>query len=243
MYFLQYICFYQPKKTVKKIIKQYFNVAVSVDNVVFGFDADGLKVLLISRGSEPFSGSWALPGDLISPEMDLEYSAERVLKQLTGLDQLYMEQIQTFGRVDRHPFGRVFTIAYFALIKVEQYHPQASSWAKDVAWFKVTEIPTLPFDHREILEYARRELKNRIRTQTLVFELLPKYFTLTELQFIHESILEEEFDVRNFRKKTLSSGIIEETGRLQKNVTHRPAKLYRFNASKAKQLDFEGGIL
>lgn len=230
-------------KNLKKIIKQYFNVAVSVDNVVFGFDADGLKVLLISRGSEPFTGSWALPGDLISPEMDLEYSAEKILKQLTGLDQVYMEQIQTFGSVDRHPFGRVFTIAYFALIKVENYHPQAASWAKDVAWFKVTEIPKLPFDHREILEYARRLLKNRIRTQPLVFELLPKYFTLTELQFIHESILEEEFDVRNFRKKILSSGIIEETGKLQKNVTHRPAMLYRYNAAKAKQLGFEGGIL
>ncbi|MEI8100112.1 MAG: NUDIX domain-containing protein [Bacteroidota bacterium] len=139
----------------------FFKAAVSVDNVVFGFDQSGLKVLLIYRGADPYRNCWALPGDLISLDSDLSSSAEKVLQDLTGLDKVYMEQIHTFGKVDRHPFGRVFTVAYFALIKIEDYNIHPSSWAEEAAWFPISEIPDLPFDHNEILLFAKDQLKTK----------------------------------------------------------------------------------
>jgi 8-oxo-dGTP diphosphatase len=181
-----------------------------------------------------------LPGDLISLDTDLSSSAEKVLQDLTGLDKIYMEQIHTFGKVDRHPFGRVFTVAYFALIKIDDYNIHPSSWAEEAAWFPISEIPELPFDHNEILAFAKEQIKSKIRRQPIGFELLPKYFTLTELQKLYESILETEFDVRNFRKKILSMDFISETGLKQSSVTHRPAKLYKYNAKKYNKLTNSG---
>ena len=182
-------------------LDHYFKAAVSVDNVVFGFDNEELKILLIYRGAEPYKNYWALPGDLINLDSDLDNSAVNVLKSLTGLNDIYMEQIRTFGRVDRHPFGRVYTVAYYALIKSEDYKVSAQSWAEEADWFPISKLPELPFDHNEIVEFAKQQLKMRIRVQPVGFELLPKYFTLSELQKLYEAILETEFDVRNFRKK------------------------------------------
>lgn len=221
---------------MEKIVAPYFRAAVSVDNVVFGFDKSGLNILLIYRGAEPYRNCWALPGDLISLDNDLISSAEKVLQDLTGLERLYMEQIQTFGNVDRHPYGRVFTVAYFALIKIEDYHLHPSSWAEEAEWFPIAEIPDLPFDHNEILAFAKNQLKTKIRRQPIGFELLPKHFTLTELQTLYESILETEFDVRNFRKRILSMDFISDTGLKQTSVTHRPAKLYKYNAKRYNNL-------
>ena len=204
-------------------LDHYFKAAVSVDNVVFGFDNEELKILLIYRGAEPYKNYWALPGDLINLDSDLDNSAVNVLKSLTGLNDIYMEQIRTFGRVDRHPFGRVYTVAYYALIKSEDYKVSAQSWAEEADWFPISKLPELPFDHNEIVEFAKQQLKMRIRVQPVGFELLPKYFTLSELQKLYEAILETEFDVRNFRKKILSTGFILESGFKQTGVTHRPA--------------------
>jgi 8-oxo-dGTP diphosphatase len=223
-------------KRMDKHFESYFKAAVSVDNVVFGFDLTGLKVLLIYRGADPYRNCWALPGDLISLDTNLIDSAEKVLQDLTGLEEIYMEQIHTFGKVDRHPYGRVFTVAYFALIKIDDYHLHPSSWAEEAAWFPISEIPELPFDHNEILSYAKDQLKSKIRRQPIGFELLPKHFTLTELQTLYESILETEFDVRNFRKKILSMDFISDTGLKQTSVTHRPAKLYKYNAKRYSNL-------
>jgi len=213
-------------------LDHYFKAAVSVDNVVFGFDNEELKILLIYRGAEPYKNYWALPGDLINLDSDLDNSAVNVLKSLTGLNDIYMEQIRTFGRVDRHPFGRVYTVAYYALIKSEDYKVSAQSWAEEADWFPISKLPELPFDHNEIVEFAKQQLKMRIRVQPVGFELLPKYFTLSELQKLYEAILETEFDVRNFRKKILSTGFILESGFKQTGVTHRPAKLYKYNAKR-----------
>ncbi len=213
-------------------LNQYFQAAVSVDNVVFGFDNEVLKILLIYRGAEPYKNYWALPGDLINLESDLDNSAVNVLQSLTGLDDIFMEQIRTFGRVDRHPFGRVYTVAYYSLIKSEDYKVSAQSWAEEADWFPISKLPELPFDHNEIVEFAKQQLKMRIRVQPVGFELLPKYFTLSELQKLYEAILETEFDVRNFRKKILSTGFILDTGLKQTGVTHRPAKLYKYNAKR-----------
>lgn len=221
-------------------LQKYFQAAVSVDNVVFGFDETGLNVLLIYRGAEPYRNCWALPGDLISLDTNLDTSAVTVLQNLTGLQHLYMDQIRTFGRVDRHPYGRVFTVAYFALIKIEDYRVSAQSWAEEAAWFPIHDVPDLPFDHNEILEFAKEQLKMKIRKQPIGFELLPKHFTLSELQRLYEAILDEEFDVRNFRKKILSMDFIADTGLKQNAVTHRPAKLYKYNARKYNKLITSG---
>jgi 8-oxo-dGTP diphosphatase len=222
-------------------LQPYFNAAVSVDNVIFGFDHSGLTVLLVYRGAEPFRNHWALPGDLIDLTTDTpDSAASKVLRNLTGLDEVYTDQIRTFGRLDRHPYGRVFTVAYFALIKTEEYTLEASSWAEQAAWFPINEIPDLPFDHNEILDYAKEMLKLKIRKQPIGFELLPKHFTLTELQRLYEAILEKEFDVRNFRKKILSMDFITETGMKQNSVTHRPAKLYKYNSRKYAKMPASG---
>ncbi len=221
-------------------IESFFKAAVSVDNVVFGFDQSGLKVLLIYRGAEPYRNCWALPGDLIQLDVDLNTSANAVLQNLTGLQEIFMDQIRTFGRVDRHPYGRVFTVAYFALIRIEKYRVSAQAWAEQAEWFPVNEIPDLPFDHNEIIEYAKENLKQRIRKQPIGFELLPEYFTLTELQRLYESILDRELDVRNFRKKILSMDFIVETGMKQNAVTHRPAKLYKYNPEQYYRLQNSG---
>jgi len=218
-------------------LQSYFQAAVSVDNVVFGFDENGLNVLLIYRGAEPFRDTWAIPGDLINLKDETpDSSAVKVLKNLTGLDNVYMDQIRTFGSLGRHPYGRVFTVAYFALIKIQDYSLEAASWAERAEWFPINKLPDLPFDHNEILSYAKDLLKMKIRKQPIGFELLPKYFTLTELQRLYEAILEKEFDVRNFRKKILSMDFISDTGLKQNSVTHRPAKLYKYNSRKYNKL-------
>jgi 8-oxo-dGTP diphosphatase len=218
-------------------LQAHFQAAVSVDNVIFGFDTNGLNVLLIYRGAEPFRDHWALPGDLIDLKTDTPDSAAvKVLRNLTGLEELYIDQIRTFGRLDRHPYGRVFTVAYFALIKTQDYSVEASSWAEQAEWFPINELPDLPFDHNEIFNYAKELLKMKIRKQPIGFELLPKHFTLTELQRLYEAILEKEFDVRNFRKKILSMDFITDTGLKQHSVMHRPAKLYKYNSRKYAKL-------
>ena len=217
---------------LQKESHNHFKAAVTVDNVIFGFDGKALKVLLIYRGAEPYKDRWALPGDFVPLDENLNQSAIHVLRSLTGLDNIYMEQVHAFGDVNRHPFGRVFTIAYYALIKVEDYQVQASSWVEEAAWFPINEIPELPFDHMEILEFAKQQLRNKIRTQPIGFELLPKHFTLTQIQELYEAVLEREFDTRNFRKKLLSMNLISETGYRQTDVSHRPAMLYKYDTKR-----------
>lgn len=224
----------------KEILKDFFHAAFSVDNVVFGFDESDLKVLLIYRGTEPFKGRWALPGDLVHLNENLDLAAQRVLQELTGLDNIFMQQYHTFGDVDRHPFGRVITVAYYSLIKVGDYDINASSWAEEVKWFSLKEIPELPFDHAEILEFAKRSFKEKARKQPIGFELLPKHFTLTQIQHLFEAILEEKFDTRNFRKKILSMNLLIDTKKLEKGRANRPAALYKFDLKKYEKLQKSG---
>lgn len=222
------------------IIKQFFRSAFSVDSVIFGFDEGDLKVLLIYRGADPYKGTWALPGDLVKLDEDLDESARRVLKDLTGLSNVFMDQIHTFGRVERHPLGRVITVAYYSLVKVSDYKVNASSWAKDAKWHSINKIPKLPFDHNEILEYAKNKLKDKVRHQPIGFELLPKEFTLTDIQHLYEAVLEIELDKRNFRKKLLAMGLLIDSGFSQNAVAHRPARLYRFDKKKYQSLIQKG---
>ena len=220
--------------------KKFFKSAFSVDNVIFGFDKGDLKVLLIKRGVQPFMGQWALPGDLVYPNEDLNSAAGRVLGELTGLKDVYLEQVHTFGAVGRHPLGRVITIAYYSLIKIDNFQFTPASLASQVEWHDISKINELAFDHIPILKTCFDKLKWKIRSYPVGFELLPKKFTLTELQKVYEAILEKELDKRNFRKKLLATKLLKDLNESQKGVSHRPAKLYSFDGVKYEELQSQG---
>lgn len=220
----------------------YFKSALTVDNVIFGFDDADLKVLLIRRLEAPYEGRWALPGYFVRQDEELDAAANRVLYEVTGLENLFLEQVKTFSAVDRHPFGRVVTVAYFSLVKISDYEPRPDTkLAEDVAWFSLSDLTLeLAFDHSEILDVCFNRLKWLVRTRPIGFELLPPKFTLTELQQLYEAILETELDKRNFRKKVLSMELVTDLNELQEGVAHRPARLYAFNSAKYEEFLVEG---
>ncbi|HMO40635.1 MAG TPA: NUDIX domain-containing protein [Saprospiraceae bacterium] len=218
----------------------FFKSAFTVDNVIFGFDEGDLKVLLIKRGEEPYQGKWALPGYFVYPNEDLDAAAARVLEELTGLREVFLEQVHTFGAVNRHPVGRVITVAYFSLIKISAYTIQPASIARKAQWHSVAKVRDLAFDHNEILEACFQRLKWLVRLRPVGFELLPPHFTLTQLQHLYEAILETQLDKRNFRKKILSMNLLVDLDTMQEGVAHRPAKLYRFDPEKYRQFQAEG---
>lgn len=212
-------------------IEDFFKFAFSVDNVIFGFDQTDLKVILIRRGAEPFKDKWALPGDLVYPDEDLAVGATRILEELVDLRDVYLEQVGAFGGVNRHPFGRVITVAYYSLIKIREEALHASSWAEQARWHTVQDAlgMDLAFDHKEILEACFDRLRRMVKSQPVGFELLPEAFTLTELQQLYETILGVPLDKRNFRKKILAMNILIDLNRSQAGVAHRPARLYKFD--------------
>ena len=227
------IRFMQRQATGMNNLDQYFKSAFTVDNVIFGFDEGDLKVLLIKRLEEPHSGTWALPGYFVQSDEDLDHAAQRVLREFTGLTNVYLEQVQTFGRVDRHPSGRVITVGYFSLVKIADFALLPSHHVSEEArWFSISQVADLPFDHMEILQVCFERLKRRVRVQPIGFELLPPKFTLTELQHLYEAILETELDKRNFRKKILSMNLLIDLDETQEGVAHRPARLYQFDQTK-----------
>jgi len=218
----------------------FFKSAFTVDNVIFGFDEGDLKVLLIKRGEEPYEEKWALPGYFVYPNEDLDSAAKRVLEELTGLKNVFLEQVKTFGRPDRHPFGRVITVAYFSLIRISHYSIQAASIAQQAQWHTIATIKDLAFDHKEILIACFERLKLMVKNRPIGFELLPPKFTLTELQHLYESILETELDKRNFRKKILSMDLLIDLNEVQEGVAHRPARLFQFDQNKYNKFLAEG---
>ena len=225
-----------PKMPKSKELESFFSFAVSVDCVLFGFDGVNINVLLIYRGAEPYPNMWAVPGDLVRVDEDLDTAAKRILSELTGLDNIYLEQVHTFGAVDRHPLGRVLTTAFFSLVDIDKYWPHASSWAQEAEWHDLYKLPDLAFDHRDIVEACLNRLRKRIRARPIGFELLPEQFTLSELQTLYECIMGLRFDKRNFRKKILSMGFLNDLNLQQKGVAHRPAKLYSFDKDSYDKL-------
>ena len=216
----------------------YFKNAITVDNVIFGFDGQSLNVLLIKRGEVPFLDNWALPGHFMTEQENLDQAATRILENLTGLKDVYLEQVQSFGAVDRHPVGRVITVAYYSLINLNSYEIRPDFIAQKATWFQVSEVMDLelPFDHNAILKACIERLQFRVRHRPIGFELLPKKFTLTHLKQLYDSILGKKLDKRNFRKKILSMKILVDLGEYQEGVAHRPAKLYRFDAKQYQKL-------
>lgn len=215
----------------------------SVDCVIFGFDEGELKVLLIDRNELPFKGWKAIPGNLVYDTEDLEGAAQRVLYELTGLRNIFMEQCHTFGKIDRHPQGRVLTVAYYSIIRRtgQGLHP-VTSFARKAFWWPADKIPKLAFDHNEIVEKALEVLRHKVQYDTVCFELLPERFSLTQLQHVFEAILEQKIDKRNFRKKILNYGILMEHRKKQIGVSHRAATLYSFNRARYEKLK-KGGFI
>lgn len=210
-------------------IDAFFKSAFSVDCVIFGYHERELKILLIQRGTDPFENFWALPGDLVYPTEDLDSAATRVLKDLTSIRNVPIQQIHTFGKVKRHPLGRVITVAYIALAEPKDLTPIASSWAKQTSWHTLKKLPPLAFDHEEIVEVANKELKRRILSENIWNQVLPDKFTITQFQSVFETILEKEFDKGNFRKKIAKYKFLKPLNETQDSVAHRPSLLYTFD--------------
>jgi len=219
---------------------EYPRAALTVDCVLFGLDEGDLKVLLIQRGLKPFAGKWALPGGFVRLQETLDEAALRELAEETGVTNVFLEQLYTFGDVRRDPRERVVSVAYFALVNLAQHPPKADTDASHAAWFSVDDVPSLAFDHASILEAAFRRLKGKVRYEPIGFELLPEKFTLSQLQHLYEVCLEEPLDKRNFRKKILGMGLLLETDEIQQDVAHRAARLYRFDARRYEQLKKRG---
>jgi 8-oxo-dGTP diphosphatase len=219
---------------------KFFQFGVSVDCVVFGYHDSKLKVLLIKRGAHPFKGYWALPGDLVYPNENISVAAKRVLRDLTGINNLYMEQTRVYGQVDRHPAGRVITTGYFSLIKISEHDPHASAWAEGVHWLDISDVPELAFDHNTILADALTCLRDRVRNKPIGFELLPKKFALGELQSLYEALLNEKFDKANFRKRILGMNVLIDLKEIQQDVPHRPGRLYCFDVDRYEKLKSNG---
>jgi 8-oxo-dGTP diphosphatase len=219
---------------------EFPRAALTVDCVVFGLDDEDLKVALIERDLEPFAGKWALPGGFVRLDETLEEAARRELAEETGLSKIFLEQLYTFSEIGRDPRERVVTVAYFALVNIRDHRVQAATDARNAAWFPVTDTPSLAFDHEKILHAALERLKGKVRYQPIGFELLPAKFTLSQLQHLYETILERPLDKRNFRRKVLLMGFLEETDEIEQDVAHRAARLYRFNEMKYKRLVRQG---
>lgn len=214
-------------------IKDYFKVAISVDCVIFGFAEDKLKVLLIKSDLNEYKGKWSLLGDIVRPDEELEKAAYRILSDRTGLENVYLEQVQTFGAVDRHPAGRVITVAYYSVVNLAGICLQATN--PELHWVPVETIRDMAFDHRQILEVCLDRLQQQMMVQPVGFNLLPEKFSLRALQVLYEAVLRRELDRRNFRKKFLSMDLLDDLQEEESDVPHRPAKLYKFNFNKYEQ--------
>jgi 8-oxo-dGTP diphosphatase len=212
--------------------------AVTVDIIIFTFQNNKLSVLLIQRGNDPFANKWALPGGFVDLEENLYDAAQRELAEETNVTDVYLEQLYTFGQPDRDPRTRVITVAYFALVSADEaamMNIRGGFDARDARWWDMYALPELAFDHDRILSYALQRLRWKLEWTALGFLLLPNEFTLSELQRVYETVLDEPMDKRNFRRKMLATDVLEETGNMREG-DHRPAKLYRFTA-KAIELE------
>lgn len=217
------------------------NIKVSVDAVVFGYDPEeGVSVLLITRKYEPFKGVWALPGGLVLNDESLEAAVKRELKEEAGIDVNYLEQLYSFGKPDRDPRNRVISIAYYGLVRPKDFQISAQTDAENVAWFNIHKLPRLAFDHKQIVEHAIKRLRGKIAYEPVGFELLDKKFPFSDLEKLYQALLNRELDRRNFKKKIMAYGFIEE---LEENIQRgagRPARLYQFNKKQYFELKESG---
>lgn len=216
---------------------RYPHPAVTTDVVVFTIREQRLQLLLIRRANPPFQGQWALPGGFLDIDEDLDTCAARELAEETGLSDLYLEQLCTFGAPDRDPRERVISVAYYALVCSDRIpEPVASSDAAAVAWLPFDEIPEIAFDHDRIIAKAHERLVAKLDYSSIALQFMPELFTLSELQAVYETLLNDTLDKRNFRKRILSLDLIEDSGKQKRNGKHRPARAYRARRPKRVEI-------
>lgn len=209
--------------------------AISVDCVIFGYNEKELSVLQIECNMPPHVGKMSLIGDLVKSHETVDEAANRILEKITGLSDLYLEQVQTFSDPNRHPLGRVISVAYYSLIKTDKYE-LIDKEHKHLQWVPISSTEEMAFDHQQIMNLCYNRLKKRLRERPVGFSLLPKKFTLIQLQRLYEIILGIELDKRNFRRKLQATGLLKDLGEVQQDVSHRPAKLYTFDHERYAEL-------
>jgi len=202
--------------------------AMAVDVLIFAIREEKLNVLLIQINNGPYKGKWALPGGIVALEETLDETAERVLEKKAGIKGIYLEQLYTFGKVDRDVRGRIASVAYFALVNSDKFAPKTNEYYADIAWKEVDDLPSMAFDHKEMVRYGVHRLQSKIEYSNIAYGLLPKEFTLTEIQKVYEVILGKELDKRNFRKKMKMLDLIEPTKHVKYGMRNRPAEMYKF---------------
>lgn len=218
--------------------KNYDRLLLAVDCIIFGFDGQRIRSLLIKRGFEPEIGKWSLMGGFVDNDESVDEAAKRVLKQLTGLDNIYMEQLHCYGDPDRDPGGRVVSIAYFALISINNNDKFLKEHQAE--WFSFDNFPPLIFDHEEMVRNAKSRLQQKVANHPIGFALLPAKFTLPQLQSLYEAIYENPVDKRNFTRKILSLDILEKLDEKEKSTSKKGAFLYVFDKEKYTKLENEG---
>ncbi|WP_276368643.1 NUDIX domain-containing protein [Chryseolinea sp. H1M3-3] len=217
------------------------DIKVSVDAVVFGYDQEkGISVLLIKRKNEPFQKMWALPGGLVLNHESLDDAVTRELKEEAGIDVNYLEQLYTFGSPDRDPRNHAISISYFGLVRPQDFQIAAQTDAEDVAWYNIKKLPKLAFDHKKIIDVAIKRLRGKITYEPVGFELLEKEFPFSDLEKLYQTLLDQEIDRRNFKKKIVSLGILEELDETIQRKAGRPARLFKFNKKKYFELKEKG---
>ena len=231
------------QKTIDQLRSEnmdFFRMAFSVDCVIFGFTESELRVLLIKSDLEEFEDQWSLLGDLVSPDENLEEASYRVLKQRTGLDNVYLKQVHTFSDVNRHPAGRVISTAYYSLINIKDHQLEIA--VNDLHWHPVKEITSLAFDHKKILDTCHKQLQQEVLDHPVVFNLLPEKFSLRELQNLYEAILGTKLDRRNFRKKFFMTNWLVDVNEWEQDVPHRPGRLYKYNPLQKTGTSIAGAL-
>ncbi len=219
--------------------KVHDKMLIAVDCIIFGFDGKALKALLVKRGFEPQSGNWSLMGGFVKTDESIDAAAFRILEALTGLNDVYLEQLSSFGDVSRDPGGRVVSIAYYALIKIDD-HSAELLHEHNAKWFDIRRIPKAIFDHRKMILMAKEQLRQKVANHPIGFELLPEKFTLPQLQNLYEAIYETTFDKRNFSRKILSLHILKKLKEKEKLLSKKGAFYYTFDRNKYKKLAKEG---
>ncbi len=206
-------------------------ILVAIDCIIFGFAGTQLKILLVQRGLEYEKGKWSLMGGFVQKNEDFEQGSARILKELTGLEEVYMEQLQAFGDVTRDPIERTVSIAYFALIDIHQYEKQINP-EFHAGWFPIKEVPKLIFDHHEMVEMAKQKLRYKAAFHPILFELLPEKFTLPQLQSLYESIFDNQFDKRNFSRKLQSTKLLVKQKDKERESSKKGAYYYKLDKKK-----------
>lgn len=222
-----------------KYYESYDRLWLAVDCIVFGFDEEGLKILLIRRDFEPELGKLSLMGGFVRAKEHIDKAAQRVVEKLTGISDIYLEQLQSFGQTDRDPAGRVVSIAYFALINIQDYNTELGA-AHNAKWYPADQVPELIFDHNEMVAMAKKRLKYKASTKPIGFALLPDKFTIPQLQKLYTAIFETQLDSGNFSRRIHSLGILKRLNEKQRGQSKKGAFYYVFDEEKYRKLEDSG---